>query len=124
MREQHKLVHTSVLESSHTEALQPYSPLHLVEQLCVKDYLDGPGSWLTQLRLLQQHPQVDNVALCNFDTAHARIAIASGVQVVANQVSFSLLDRRAAGPMSGLCGESQMRLLAFGVLAGGLLTDR
>jgi len=93
-------------------------------QLHTWDYLDGPGSWLTQLRLLEQHPQVDNVALCNFDTAHARIAIASGVKVVANQVSFSLLDRRAGGAMSALCSESQMRLLAFGVLAGGLLTDR
>jgi len=32
----------------------------------------------------------------NFDAAHLRIAVASGIPVITNQVSFSLLDQRAA----------------------------
>ncbi len=41
-----------------------------------------------------------------------------------NQVSFSLLDRRAAGAMSTFCLAHGVRLLAYGTLAGGLLSER
>lgn len=42
------------------------------------------------------------------------------------QVQFSLLDRRPNGPngMLQLCKERGIRLLCYGVVAGGLLTDR
>jgi enamine deaminase RidA (YjgF/YER057c/UK114 family) len=39
-------------------------------------------------------------------------------------VSFSLLDRRPAGRMSDVCRESGVKLLAYGVLGGGFLSDR
>jgi enamine deaminase RidA (YjgF/YER057c/UK114 family) len=39
-------------------------------------------------------------------------------------VCFSLLDRRAQGEMSAFCAESGVRLLAYGTLAGGLLTEK
>jgi aryl-alcohol dehydrogenase-like predicted oxidoreductase len=90
------------------------------------DYLDGPGSWLTQLRYLAAHPLVRNLGLTNFDTQHLRVALAEGLPIVSNQVSFSLLDTRAAAPggMGELCTQRGVAILAFGVLAGGLLTDR
>jgi aryl-alcohol dehydrogenase-like predicted oxidoreductase/enamine deaminase RidA (YjgF/YER057c/UK114 family) len=91
-------------------------------QLHTWEYTDG--AWLDQLELLAKHPNVRNVGLCNFDADHARVALMSGVRVVTNQVSYSLLDRRAAGEMTSLCQSSGMQLLPFGVLAGGLLTDR
>ena len=47
-----------------------------------------------------------------------------GVEIVSNQVCFSLLDRRAAGEMSAFCLEHGVRLLAYGTLAGGFLTER
>jgi enamine deaminase RidA (YjgF/YER057c/UK114 family) len=43
---------------------------------------------------------------------------------VSNQVSFSLLDRRAAEAMSAFCLAAGVRLLAYGTLGGGFLTDR
>ena len=64
------------------------------------------------------------MGLCNFDTAHVRVALHSGVAVISNQVSYSLLDRRAAGEMTSICRTSGLQLLPFGVLAGGLLSDR
>ena len=91
-------------------------------QLHTWEYTDG--AWLDQLELLAKHPNVRNVGLCNFDADHARVALMSGVRVATNQVSYSLLDRRAAGEMASLCQSSGMQLLPFGVLAGGLLTDR
>jgi aryl-alcohol dehydrogenase-like predicted oxidoreductase/enamine deaminase RidA (YjgF/YER057c/UK114 family) len=64
------------------------------------------------------------IGLTNFDTAHLRIALHSGIDIVSNQVCFSLLDRRAAGAMTALCLQHGVKLLAYGTLAGGLLTDR
>jgi aryl-alcohol dehydrogenase-like predicted oxidoreductase/enamine deaminase RidA (YjgF/YER057c/UK114 family) len=83
-------------------------------------YLDA----LLHLQDLQAEGMIRHLGLTNFDTAHLRIVLASGIEVVSNQVSFSLLDRRAAGAMSELCQGSGVKLLAYGTLAGGLLTDR
>jgi enamine deaminase RidA (YjgF/YER057c/UK114 family) len=62
--------------------------------------------------------------LTNFDTGHARLLHDHGIPLVTNQVCFSLLDRRAQAEMSAFCAKSGVRLLAYGTLAGGLLTDK
>ena len=67
---------------------------------------------------------IGHLALTNTDTAHVAMLLDSGVDIVSNQVCFSLLDRRAAGPMSDLCVRRGVGLLAFGTLAGGFLTER
>lgn len=77
--------------------------------------------WLDELR---QEGLVRHLGLTNFDTAHLRIVLAAGVPVVTNQVCYSLLDQRAAGAMTTLCLERGVKLLAFGTIAGGLLSDR
>jgi aryl-alcohol dehydrogenase-like predicted oxidoreductase/enamine deaminase RidA (YjgF/YER057c/UK114 family) len=84
-------------------------------------------SWLDSLLYLQELQEeglIAQVGLVNFDTAHLRIALSSGFRVVSNQVSFSLLDQRAHLRMSALCRERGVQLLAYGTLAGGLLTER
>jgi aryl-alcohol dehydrogenase-like predicted oxidoreductase/enamine deaminase RidA (YjgF/YER057c/UK114 family) len=83
--------------------------------------------WLDCLFYLQElkaEGLVRNLGVTNFDTAHLRIALASGIELVSNQVSFSLLDQRAAGRMSALCREHGVQLLAYGTVAGGLLTEK
>ncbi len=84
-------------------------------------------SWLDclfYLQELQTEGMIAHLGLANFDTAHLRIALTSGVRVVSNQVSFSLIDRRARGRMAALCRELGVQLLAYGTLAGGFLTER
>jgi aryl-alcohol dehydrogenase-like predicted oxidoreductase/enamine deaminase RidA (YjgF/YER057c/UK114 family) len=84
-------------------------------------------SWLDCLSYLQElqvEGLIGHLGLVNFDTAHLRIALSSGFQVVSNQVSFSLLDQRALARMASLCRERGVQLLAYGTLAGGLLTER
>ena len=84
-------------------------------------------SWLDALFFLDElraEGLVGHLGAVNFDTAHLRVAIASGIRLVSNQVMFSLLDRRAAGRMSAFCREHGVQLLAYGVLAGGFLTER
>jgi aryl-alcohol dehydrogenase-like predicted oxidoreductase/enamine deaminase RidA (YjgF/YER057c/UK114 family) len=84
-------------------------------------------SWLDCLFWLQELKEdglIGHLGLTNFDTAHLRIVLNSGIQVVSNQVCFSLLDQRASAGMSALCAQHGVKLLAFGVVAGGFLTDR
>jgi aryl-alcohol dehydrogenase-like predicted oxidoreductase/enamine deaminase RidA (YjgF/YER057c/UK114 family) len=83
-------------------------------------YLDA----LFWLQELQEEGLVGHLGVTNVDTAHLRLVLASGLRVVSNQVSFSLLDQRAAGEMTALCLERGVKLLAYGTLAGGFLSER
>lgn len=79
---------------------------------------------LFHLQELKEAGLIRHLGLTNFDTAHLRLVLSSGIEVISNQVCCSLFDRRAQGPMAELCRERGVKLLAFGTLAGGLLTDR
>ncbi len=89
------------------------------------NYADA--SWLETLFDLQDlktEGLIRHLGLTNVDTAHLRVVVASGIDVVSNQVSFSLLDQRAAGGLGPFCVEHGVQLLAYGTLAGGWLTER
>jgi aryl-alcohol dehydrogenase-like predicted oxidoreductase/enamine deaminase RidA (YjgF/YER057c/UK114 family) len=73
---------------------------------------------------LQRDGLIRQIGVTNFDAAHLRIAVASGIPIVTNQVSFSLLDQRAAGGLSAVCAQYGVKLLAYGTVAGGLLSAR
>ncbi len=84
-------------------------------------------SWLETLFDLQDlktQGLIRHLGLTNVDTAHLRVVVASGIDVVSNQVSFSLLDQRAAGGLAPFCVDHGVQLLAYGTLAGGWLTER
>ncbi len=76
------------------------------------------------LRELQREGLIRHLGLTNFDTAHLRIVLESGIEVVSNQVCFSLIDQRPAGAMSELCLKYGVKLLAYGTVAGGFLDGR
>jgi aryl-alcohol dehydrogenase-like predicted oxidoreductase len=79
---------------------------------------------LFELQELKQQGLIRELGLTNVDTAHLRVVLASGIQIVSNQVSFSLLDQRAAHGLSAFCVDHGVQLLAYGTLAGGWLTER
>jgi aryl-alcohol dehydrogenase-like predicted oxidoreductase/enamine deaminase RidA (YjgF/YER057c/UK114 family) len=84
-------------------------------------------SWLDGLFLLdelRQAGQIGAIGVTNFDTAHLRMAIASGIPIVSNQVSCSLIDRRATTGLGAYCAAHGVKLLAYGTLAGGLLSEK
>jgi aryl-alcohol dehydrogenase-like predicted oxidoreductase/enamine deaminase RidA (YjgF/YER057c/UK114 family) len=83
-------------------------------------YLDD----LHYLQELQDEGLIAHLGLTNFDTAHLRIVLEAGIKVVSNQLCFSLLDQRASQDMARLCEERGVKLLAFGTLAGGFLSER
>jgi aryl-alcohol dehydrogenase-like predicted oxidoreductase/enamine deaminase RidA (YjgF/YER057c/UK114 family) len=85
-----------------------------------------PG-WLDALHemaRLREEGLITEIGVTNFDAANAALAMADGVPLRTNQVSFSLIDRRAAGALSALAGQSDLRLLAYGTLCGGFLSER
>lgn len=83
-------------------------------------WLDG----LFYLNELKDEGLIKHIGVTNFDAAHLRIALASGIPIVSNQVCHSLIDQRALGNMVDVCQQYDTKLLAFGTLAGGFLTDR
>jgi len=83
-------------------------------------YLDA----MKELATLQREGVIRHLGVTNFDTGHLRVLVKHGIPVATNQVCFSLLDRRAAGDMSAFCIENGVRLLAYGTLGGGLISER
>jgi aryl-alcohol dehydrogenase-like predicted oxidoreductase/enamine deaminase RidA (YjgF/YER057c/UK114 family) len=84
-------------------------------------------SWLDalfHLHDLQRDGLIRHLGLTNVDAAHLRLVLTSGIPVVSNQVSASLIDRRAAGALAAVCQEFDVSLLAYGTLCGGWLSDR
>ncbi len=73
---------------------------------------------------LRDEGRIRHLGVTNTDTAHLRMLLDTGIDVVSNQVCYSLIDRRARGAMTELCGERGVGILAFGTLAGGFLTER
>jgi aryl-alcohol dehydrogenase-like predicted oxidoreductase len=83
--------------------------------------------WLDCLYWLQELKNgglIRHIGLTNVDTDHLRIAVQSGINIVSNQICFSLLDQRASQGMTKFCLKHGIKLLAFGVVAGGFLTER
>lgn len=79
---------------------------------------------LCHLDALRQEGLIRHLGLTNVDAPHLDMVLASGIPVVSNQVHCSLLDQRAAGPLSAVCAARGVRLLAYGTVAGGWLTER
>ena len=79
---------------------------------------------LSHLSQLQSSGKIKYLGLTNFDTEHLRRVVEQGVAVVSNQVQFSLIDRRPEVQMVQYCLEHDVRLLAYGTLCGGLLSEK
>jgi aryl-alcohol dehydrogenase-like predicted oxidoreductase/enamine deaminase RidA (YjgF/YER057c/UK114 family) len=79
---------------------------------------------LHEMAALRDEGLIGAIGVTNFDAAHLALALADGIPLATNQVSFSLLDRRAAGPLTDLCRATGVRLLAYGTLCGGFLSER
>jgi aryl-alcohol dehydrogenase-like predicted oxidoreductase/enamine deaminase RidA (YjgF/YER057c/UK114 family) len=78
---------------------------------------------LHELQALRHEGRIRALGVTNFDAAHLALAAADGIELATNQVSFSLLDRRAAGPLAEVCARTGTRLLAYGTLCGGFLSE-
>ncbi|MBI3336655.1 aldo/keto reductase [Candidatus Peregrinibacteria bacterium] len=72
---------------------------------------------------LQQRGKIRHVGVTNFDVPHMEklLQIQNPLSI---QVQYSLLDRRPEHGMTTLCQENNVAFLAYGTVAGGLLSDK
>ena len=75
------------------------------------------------LKELQQEGMIDLLGGTNFDTPHTAELLAAGVPLVSMQVQYSLLDARPEHGLAALCRTHDVRLLCYGSVAGGFLSD-
>jgi len=83
--------------------------------------------WLDALIYLQELKEeglIGALGTTNFDTSHLRIAKSTGIEVVSNQISYSLVDRRGRGKMAEYCSENSIAILAYGTLCGGFISKK
>ena len=85
-------------------------------------------SWidaLCYLKELKDEGLIKHIGVTNFDAAHLRIALTSGIPIVSNQISHSILDDRARSKeMEEVCKKFNVKLIAYGVVMGGFLTQK
>lgn len=83
--------------------------------------------WLDTLLYLQELKEeglIGALGTTNFDTAHLRIAKSSGIDLISNQISFSVIDQRGSGRMADYCADNGIAILAYGTLCGGFLSQK
>lgn len=85
-----------------------------------QNYLEA----LNCLAQLQTEGKIKHLALTNFDTQHLKIIVENGIKIVSNQVQFSLVDRRPLAKMTEFCQAHNIKLLPYGVVCGGFLSEK
>ena len=79
------------------------------------------AGWLAELA---REGRIRNVGGTNFSGAASKAMIDAGVPLVSMQVQYSLLDDRPSRDLAPVCAASAMKILCYGTIAGGFLTDR
>ena len=87
----------------------------------VKRYTDV-GLYLTELK---EEGFIREIGVTNFDLTRVKALVDAGVPVASNQVQLSALDRRPVqSGMARYCADQGIKLVAFGTVGAGLLSER
>ncbi|KAJ2960620.1 hypothetical protein NQZ79_g4035 [Umbelopsis isabellina] len=87
-----------------------------------KRYLDALMH-LNELTKLDD-PPVRHVGLTNFDSERLEEICQKVPNIRTNQVQFSIIDTRPEGKMRKVCERYNVKLLTYGTLCGGLLSEK
>ena len=83
-------------------------------------YIDA----LVHLSGIKEKGKIKHIGLTNFDTARLEIIKERGVEIISNQVQYSILDQRPEKLMVPFCLQNQIHLLSYGTLLGGFLSEK
>jgi aryl-alcohol dehydrogenase-like predicted oxidoreductase len=98
--------------------------LDLVQLYWWRDEVPGMEQMAVWLTELVQDGKIRHLGATNLSVPRLRRVAEAGVGLVANQVQYSVLDRRPEHRLRGHCASTGMHMIAYGALAGGFLTDR
>ncbi len=87
---------------------------------------DIPGYVEAAARLadLQRAGKIRHIGVTNFDAVHLHELLDAGIPVIADQVQYSVLDRRPEKSLVPLALDRDIGLLSYGTLAGGFISER
>jgi aryl-alcohol dehydrogenase-like predicted oxidoreductase len=87
---------------------------------------DIPGNveMALMLKELQAKGKIDLIGATNYDVPRMTEMFDAGVDIASHTVQYSLLDRRPARGMAELCARHRCRLLCYGVIGGGLISEK
>lgn len=86
--------------------------------------VEGLDKLIDRLCHAQRAGKIRLLGATNFNTAQVRRILDSGMTLVSLQSQYSLLDRRPETAMTPFCSQADIRLLPYGVLAGGFLSEK
>ena len=79
---------------------------------------------LDYLSELRDEGKIKHVGLTNFDTERMQVMFDHGLNLVSNQVQYSIIDLRPEVKMEKFCKQHDVGLLTYGTLCGGLLSEK
>ena len=79
---------------------------------------------LRYLSDLRDKGRIKHLGLTNFDTERMQIMVDSKLEIVSNQVQYSIIDRRPEVKMIPFCLKHNISLLAYGCICGGHMSER
>lgn len=83
----------------------------------IPGYIEAFGT----LEGLREAGKIAHLGVTNFDVKHLSELVDAGMKIRTIQAQYSLLDRRVERAMQSYCRAQGILILAYGVLAGGLL---
>ena len=75
------------------------------------------------LKDLQREGKIARIGVTNFNTDYLSQIVDAGVPVVANQIQYSLVDRRPDWKMNAYCQANGIKILTYGHLLGGFFSE-
>jgi aryl-alcohol dehydrogenase-like predicted oxidoreductase len=81
--------------------------LHLCAGLAIMLISSGTQDMVTE-------GKIKHLAVTNFDTDNFKASRDGGINLVSNQVQFSLIDQRPLAKMAPYCGAEGAKILAYG----------
>ena len=97
--------------------------LHLVQFYWWNLSIGRPYETLECLKRLCEKGKIRHLGVNNWDVKQTVSFVEMGFDIVSTQVQYSLLDHRPANGLARWCAESDIKLLCYGSLAGGFLTE-
>lgn len=79
---------------------------------------------LTALQKLKEKGLIKDLGLTNFNTFHLQKILDSGIHIASLQIQYSFLDRRGEKSLFSLAKKNNIKILAYGSLAGGFFSSK
>lgn len=77
-----------------------------------------------ELLRLKEKGLIRLISTTNCNATALRALLDAGIPIATNQCQYSVLDRRPAMRLEALCRERGVRLIAYGTVAGGFLSEK